>query len=135
MRNNPKARIYLESLEEIAESDDFLNAFADETERYYSISAPMGFSQAVLKKSHNLDVQVAVKTRQASKKLQLFTYSLKVGAAVAGALFLLFSLPCLTGPGARTRISGQRVESQVSDSTQRLSDSILNFSYDIFNWR
>ncbi len=135
MRNNPKARIYLESLEEIAESDDFLNAFADETERYYSVCAPMGFSQDILKKSRNLDVQVAVKTRQVSRKLQLFAYTLKVGAAVAGALFLLFSLPSLTDPGSQTRISGRRIESQVSDNTQKISDSILNFSYDIFNWR
>lgn len=135
MRNNPRSRIYLESLEEIAESDDFLNAFADETERYYSVCAPMGFSQAVLKKSRNLDVQVAVKTHQVSRKLQLLSYSLKVSAAVAGALFLLFSLPSLTGSGFQSRIPRHPIESQVSDNTQNIADSILNFSYDIFNWR
>ena len=32
MRNSPKSRIYLETLEEIADSDQLMDAFADETE-------------------------------------------------------------------------------------------------------
>ena len=109
MRNSPKSRIYLETLEEIADSDQLMDAFADETERYYFIPAPNGFS--VLKKSRSLDVQVTVKTRQASRKLQLLRYSLQVGTAVAGALFLLFSL---------------------SESSLK---SMLDLSYYLFKWR
>ena len=87
MRNSPKSRIYLETLEEIADSDQLMDAFADETERYYFIPAPNGFSESVLKKSRSLDVQVTVKTRQASRKLQLLRYSLRCRWSFIPAIF------------------------------------------------
>ena len=39
MRNSPNSRIYLETLEEIAGSDELMNAFANETEQYYFVPA------------------------------------------------------------------------------------------------
>ena len=47
----PNTRIYLETLEEIAASDDLMNAFADETERYYYVPAPHNFAVSLQKRS------------------------------------------------------------------------------------
>ena len=132
MRNSPNSRIYLETLEEIAGSDELMNAFANETEQYYFVPASNNFAESVRNKSRSLDVQVAVKTSHASKKLQFFIYSLQVGTAVAGAIFLLFALPGISSPNLH---DSQRIESQLSQHSRRLSHSIIDFSYDFFNWR
>ena len=129
----PNTRIYIETLEEIAGSDDLMNAFADETERYYYVPAPRDFASSLKKRSQALDIQAVAKTHQASRKLQLFIYSLRVGTAVAGALLLLFALPSLDRPGPRE--PEPRFELQDSLNTRSLSDSLSEFSYEIFDWR
>ena len=129
----PNTRIYIETLEEIAGSDDLMNAFADETERYYYVPAPRDFASSLKKRSQALDIQAVAKTHQASRKLQLFIYSLRVGTAVAGALLLLVALPSLGRPGPRE--AGHRFELQDSLNTRSLSDSLSEFSYEIFDWR
>ena len=129
----PNTRIYIETLEEIAGSDDLMNAFADETERYYYVPAPRDFASSLKKRSQALDIQAVAKTHQASRKLQLFIYSLRVGTAVAGALLLLFALPSLDRPGPRE--PEHRFELQDSLNTLSLSDSLSEFSYEIFDWR
>ncbi len=129
----PNTRIYIETLEEIAGSDDLMNAFADETERYYYVPAPRDFASSLKKRSQALDIQAVAKTHQASRKLQLFIYSLRVGTAVAGALLLLFALPSLDRPGLRE--PEHRFELQDSLNTRSLSDSLSEFSYEIFDWR
>ena len=129
----PNTRIYIETLEEIAGSDDLMTAFADETERYYYVPAPRDFASSLKKRSQALDIQAVAKTHQASRKLQLFIYSLRVGTAVAGALLLLFALPSLDRPGPRE--PEHRFELQDSLNTRSLSDSLSAFSYEIFDWR
>ena len=129
----PNTRIYIETLEEIAGSDDLMNAFADETERYYYVPALRDFASSLKKRSQALDIQAVAKTHQASRKLQLFIYSLRVGTAVAGALLLLFALPSLVRPGPRE--PEHRFELQDSLNTRSLSDSLSEFSYEIFDWR
>lgn len=129
----PNTRIYIETLEEIAGSDDLMNAFADETGRYYYVPAPRDFASSLKKRSQALDIQAVAKTHQASRKLQLFIYSLRVGTAVAGALLLLFALPSLDRPGPRE--PEHRFELQDSLNTRSLSDSLSEFSYEIFDWR
>ena len=114
----PNTRIYIETLEEIAGSDDLMNAFADETERYYYVPAPRDFASSLKKRSQALDIQAVAKTHQASRKLQLFIYSLRVGTAVAGALLLLFALPSLDRPGPRE--PEHRFELQDSLNTRSL---------------
>lgn len=129
----PNTRIYIETLEEIAGSDDLMNAFADETARYYYVPAPRDFASSLKKRSQALDIQAVAKTHQASRKLQLFIYSLRVGTAVAGALLLLFALPSLDRPGPRE--PEHRFELRDSLNTRSLSDSLSEFSYEIFDWR
>ncbi len=131
--NQPNARIYLETLEEIAESDDLLNAFADETLRHYGLTAPHDFADSVMKKSRTLNIQAVAKTNQASRKLQLLIYGLRVGVAVAGALVLLFALPPWSEPHSPSERT--RIETQIASRSHFISDSLTDFSYEIFDWR
>lgn len=50
---------------------------------------PSYLPEQILERTKQLDVQATVTIRQTSKKLQLFLYSLKVGAAVAFSLLIL----------------------------------------------
>lgn len=51
--------------------------------------APSYLPEQILERTKQLDVQATVTIKQTSKKLQLFLYSLKVGAAVAFSLLVL----------------------------------------------
>ena len=57
------------------------------------IKAPVHMKAEILERSQRPDYQIALQTRQISKKMQFFFYSLKVGAAVVTALLLLFMIP------------------------------------------
>lgn len=57
------------------------------------IPAPAHMKQEILDRSRSLDYQLRVQTRQIPKKLQFLYYSLKVGAAVVMALFLVMMVP------------------------------------------
>ena len=74
-----------------------LNAYTQELIRQVEaeglIPAPAHMKQEILGRSKSLDYQIRVQTRQIPKKLQFLCYSLKVGAAVALALFLVFMVP------------------------------------------
>ncbi len=64
-----------------------------QTESEGLIPAPVHMKQEILERSRGLDYQIRVQTRQIPKKLQFFYYSLKVGAAVVMALFLVMMVP------------------------------------------
>lgn len=55
--------------------------------------APAHMKAEILERSRKPDYQIALQTRRLSRNMQFFFYSLKVGAAVATALFLLFTVP------------------------------------------
>ena len=57
------------------------------------LPAPVHMKQEILERSQSLDYQIRVQTRQIPKKLQFLYYSLKVGAAVVMALFLVMMVP------------------------------------------
>lgn len=61
------------------------------------LSPPKNFQESVIMRSRQADVVMISKTNQISKRLQLFYYSLKVGFAVACALFLLAVTPVSAG--------------------------------------
>ena len=64
-----------------------------QTESAGLVPAPGHMTQEILGRSRGLDYQIRVQTRQIPKKLQFFYYSLKVGAAVVMALFLVMMVP------------------------------------------
>lgn len=79
--------------EEIKDMDAYTERIIRQAEAEGLIKAPAHMKQEILERSRRMDYQFAVTTRKASKQMQLFFYSLKVGAAVVTALFLLFMVP------------------------------------------
>lgn len=79
--------------EEIKDMDAYTERIIRQAEAEGLIKAPAHMKQEILERSRRMDYQLAVTTRKASKQMQLFFYSLKVGAAVVAALFLLFMVP------------------------------------------
>ncbi len=77
----------------IRDLDDYTEQLIRQVEAEGLIQAPVHMKQEILERSRRVDYQVAVATRQVSKQMQLFFYSLKVGAAVVTAIFLLLMVP------------------------------------------
>lgn len=57
------------------------------------LQAPVHMKAEILERSRKPEYQIALQTRKISRNMQFFFYSLKVGAAVVTALFLLFMVP------------------------------------------
>lgn len=53
------------------------------------MEAPRRMKETLLAKAQSPEVQLVVKSKEVSKKIELLWYSLKVGAATVGALLLL----------------------------------------------
>ena len=79
--------------EEIKDLEAYTEQLIRQTEAEGLIKAPAHMKQEILERSRRVDYQLAITTKRLSKQMQLFFYSLKVGAAVAAALFLLFMVP------------------------------------------
>ncbi len=74
-------------------TDARLQALIAEVEASGMLRPPVDFKQHVMEKTRRADVQMIVRTQKMNKGLQLFFYSLKMGMAVAIALFFLFWVP------------------------------------------
>ena len=79
--------------EKIKDLDAYTEQIIRQVEAEGLIKAPAHMKQEILERSERIDYQLAVATRKVSGQMQLFFYSLKVGAAVVTALFLLFMVP------------------------------------------
>lgn len=79
--------------EKIKDLDAYTEQIIRRVEAEGLIKAPAHMKQEILERSERIDYQLAVATRKVSGQMQLFFYSLKVGAAVVTALFLLFMVP------------------------------------------
>ena len=75
------------------ELDAYTERLIRQVEAEGLIPAPVHMKQEILERSRSLDYQLRVQTRQIPKKLQFLYYSLKVGAAVVMALFLVMMVP------------------------------------------
>ena len=75
------------------ELDAYTERLIRQVEAEGLIPAPVHMKQEILERSRSLDYQIRVQTRQIPKKLQFLYYSLKVGAAVVMALFLVMMVP------------------------------------------
>lgn len=95
-------RLSPEEMEHLASCPWCRDAFAGFIERQELVRAPASLKASVLERSRGLDVQIIAGSNHLSKKLQMFYYSLKVGAAVLCALALLTIAPNLASdPAAR----------------------------------
>ncbi|MEG0215809.1 MAG: hypothetical protein RR685_06695, partial [Hungatella sp.] len=86
-------QVSLEELEQLANSDFCMMQFADRLEADGLLTAPKHMHDNIRARSRQLDVQIVAKTNEASKNLQLFYYSLKVGFATVFALSFLLAIP------------------------------------------
>lgn len=110
------------------------------------IPAPKDLKANILKASKSPEVQLAIKVRETSKRMQLFIYSLKVGTAtVCSLLLLLFtmnysklpiklSLPEITSVQTSTDTNDNpSLTSKVLDKMDAFGDNMLDFTNSIIH--
>lgn len=127
----------LECLEAMTKRDFDLELLADQIEAGCMVPAPRDLKASILREAARPEVQLEIKTRELSRKVQLLLYSLKVGTAVAGALFLLSVAPRLGA--VDPALVGYRQESCVPDpqktireQSKKIDGFFRQFSNDIF---
>ncbi len=108
------------------------------------ISAPRDLKANILKATKRKDIQLSQKVRESSKSLQLFIYSLKVGAATLCALFLLtlttsiysgtFNNPEeIWTQSTENNNDNKSLTSTIREGMNTINSSILDFSNNIMN--
>lgn len=88
-----KEKLTLEEREHLASCRFCREAFADYVEQNELLTAPKDLKMLVMEQSRRPDIQLIAGTNHASRKLQMFFFSLKVGAAVLCALTMLTAVP------------------------------------------
>lgn len=118
-------------------SDQFANCMEDEL-----ITAPIDMKENILKAVKRPDVVLSVKAKEMSKRMQLFIYSLKVGTAMVGALFILMltanfngiltsagdDFKNLTSVIPINRESTSSLSSSFRENMDHINNNIMNFS-------
>lgn len=101
---------------------------ADYVEENELLRAPADLKASILEQSRRLDVQLIAGTNRASKKLELFFFSLKVGAAVLCSLTLLAVAPNFSKEMAvRTSKAGWQIEQQ-ADRSRSFYEKVDHFA-------
>ena len=104
------------------------------------IPAPRNMKENILKAAKRPEVQIAIKSREASKQLQLFLYSLKVGtAAIAAIALLLMSMnfssiisdPENYRPSKTVKEDRVSLTDTIRDRMNNISRNMLDFSNNI----
>ncbi len=80
-------------LEQMAFSDHYAEQFADSIEALGLWKAPANFKSSVIERSRRFDIQAAMGSSLLSKKLALFSYGLKIAAATALSITLIWLTP------------------------------------------
>lgn len=125
----PSVGLTMEDLEHLASCDFCVEQFADYIENQEFLAAPRYLKEDILKRSQQFEVQIVAKSNQASKKLELFYYTLKVGFAAAFAIAFLVIAPSLTSPAFPTTIAyGPVSQSQEHRPFSRLFDGALRIT-------
>lgn len=110
------------------------------------IEAPRDLKANILKATKRPEVQLAIRAKETSKRMQLFLYSLKVGTAtVLALLLLLFTMntPNLTNPpniteGVQEELQVEQKDhkpltAMIRDGMDAINNSMLDFSNNIMN--
>jgi len=121
-------------------SDQFATMMSEEI-----IEAPKDMKTNILKASRRPEVQLAIRVKATSKRMQLFMYSLKVGTATALALLLLlltvnfnnFNVSANSPDNITTEQPNNNKHIPLTavfrDNLNKVGNSILNFSNNIMN--
>lgn len=113
--------------EKIRDLDAYTEELIRQVEEEGLIKAPAHMKQEILERSQRVDYQLAVTSRKVSKQMQLFFYSLKVGAAVVTALFLLFTVPKEL-PQTEPMAPSEAARQQEETLNQRLNNGMQEFN-------
>ena len=122
--------------EKIKDLDAYTEQIIRQVEAEGLIKAPAHMKQEILERSERIDYQLAVATRKVSGQMQLFFYSLKVGAAVVTALFLLFMVPKEI-PQAEPMVPKEAARQQEETLNRRLNNGIREINQmlnEIIDW-
>jgi hypothetical protein len=133
-------------LEHICSCNYCSNQFAASMSEHL-IKAPQDLKANLLKTVKLPEVQITAKVKETSRRMQLFIYSLKVGAATIAALFLLLISVNLTNyamspdkwtedtvtEAATDKEGYVPLTAVIRDNMDAISNSILDFSNTIMN--
>ena len=123
--------------EKIRDLDNYTEQLIRQAEAEGLIKAPVHMKQEIMERSRRMDYQMAVTTRKVSKQMQLFFYSLKVGAAVVTALFLLFMVPKEI-PQAEPMVLKEAARQQEETLNRRLNNGMQEMNRmlnEMLNWK
>ena len=123
--------------EKIKDLDAYTEQIIRQVEAEGLIKAPTHMKQEILERSERIDYQLAVATRKVSGQMQLFFYSLKVGAAVVTALFLLFMVPKEI-PQAEPMVPKEAARQQEETLNRRLNNGMQEMNRmlnEMLNWK
>lgn len=122
--------VSLEELSALCQDDDWMDQFILDTQNHHLLHAPSRMTQETLERCSSPSSRTHEHSRQEwsekkpfSKQMQLFIYSLRVSAAAAGAIILLFATPP-AGHSVYPKTKASRL--------QNFSNSIYEFSNDLF---
>lgn len=120
----------LEVLEHLSVCSYCAMQFASITEKQELIHAPRNMKESVMEKANSLPVQLNMQTNILSKKMELFTYSLKVSAAVICTLFLL---GFVYTPDMIIEKPEANISQEIKEKTNNWVSNFNEFSNNIFD--
>lgn len=122
-----------ESKEPDQMSDYELLQYVAAIEQDNMLHAPVYMKDEILRKSQSPVVQLTVTTQKMSKKMQLFRYSLRVSAAVVGALAFLvvLSMPSDFVTSHIPKKEGTKTEWNIANTLYSGSNQVTSFLDDI----
>lgn len=123
-----KSELTLEECLHLANCPFCREQFADYIEKMEMIKAPRHLKSSTLERSRDLDIQIVAGSNQLSKRLQLFYFSLKVGAAVLCALTMLTILPGLSGEIAARQDAAARQSKSLTEKQWKYYDTVNYFT-------
>lgn len=88
---------------------------------------PAYLREEILERSRKPDIRVVKTVYQTSRRMRFFLYSLKVGAAVAVSLFLLFFSPVERIEMSAIEKLSERSESAITEKLNEGNDKINSF--------
>lgn len=124
-------------------TDAELERFIQMIENEAMLTAPRNLKENILDESKQLGTKIVKQSKTLSVKMQLLLYSLKISAAVVGAIFLLGVIQIDSSQIAQTinkPIKGQKestlsVTETLNEKSNAVSNALNNFSSSLINWR
>lgn len=116
-------------------SSFYADRLADMIEAQGLINAPANLKSSVLERSKQMDVQLIAKSNRFSKKLELFSYELKVSAAVACCVGFILITPISREEAYFSRLPSERSPFHVeaSEKIQTWTEKIQDFSKQLWD--